>query len=170
MTGSKLARGGQPGNRNARRDGVRRTQIELRELQHAGTEVIDQTPLGPSMRVWRADLIVDLGGQENLTVQELALVDATVRTKTLLEAVDHWLFCQPRLASRRRGLLPVVVQRATLLHGLRGLLSDLGLKRRQRDVESLATYLARRERERAQASGNAEVIETNGDGARDDRP
>lgn len=38
-----------------------------------------------------AALIDDLGGPDKVSVQQLAIVDITVRTYLFLEHIDHWL-------------------------------------------------------------------------------
>jgi hypothetical protein len=166
--GSKRGRGAPRGNVNRRVFGHRRVQAELKELRHRS--ISGRTWLGRTMRDWKLDLMIDLGGEQGLSTQERALVDVTVRTKVLLDQVDMWLLSQPRLISRRKGLNPIVLQRGALLASLRGLLSDLGIKRRARDVESLADYLTRREHERAAPNTAAEPFEANGGAVEGDQP
>jgi len=87
----------------------------------------------------------DLGGIENVTTQELALVEEAVKTKLILDSIDSWLLSQPTLINKRtRGVLPVVRDRQALVATLRGLLSDLGLQRRTKVGPTLGEYLERR--------------------------
>ena len=124
-------------------------------LKHAvkvlGKRYIDQrTIIGKALAAWRGDLLTDLGGIENVSTQELALVDEAVKTKLILDSVDAWLLKQPTLINKRnRGVLPAVRDRQALVSTLRGLLSDLGLKRRQREMPSLQEYLAQKSRQTA---------------------
>src|SRR5437016_3840457 len=46
------------------------------------------TALGRALHEWRAALIADLGGEEAVSTQQLALVDLAVRTKLLADSVD----------------------------------------------------------------------------------
>jgi hypothetical protein len=59
---------------------------------------------------WRGELLRDLGGAEQLSTQQLALVDISMRTKLLLDSVDAWLLRHPSIIDkRRRQLFPVPV-------------------------------------------------------------
>jgi hypothetical protein len=115
-----------------------------RAVRTLGTRTIDRrTAVGKALAAWRADLLADLGGLANVTTQELALVDEAVKTKLILDSVDAWLLSQPTLINKRnRALYPVVRDRQALVASLRGLLGDLGLKRRAKNEPSLSQYLA----------------------------
>jgi len=136
-------RSGPPGNANARTHGVHTLKKALKEL---GSRAIDRrTSMGKALAAWRAELLADLGGIENVTTQELALVEESVTTKLLLDSIDSWLLSQPTLINKRtRGVLPVVRDRQALVGTLRGLLSDLGLKRRTKAGPTLGEYLEQR--------------------------
>ncbi|MFN8543243.1 MAG: hypothetical protein U0807_03445 [Candidatus Binatia bacterium] len=54
---------------------------------------------------------------------------------------------------QKRCLHPVVRERQALVNQLQSLLRDLGLDRKAAPTETLAEYLARREREQAALSG-----------------
>jgi hypothetical protein len=63
-------------------------------------------------------------------------------TKLILSSINVWLLEQKTLVNgRTRGVLPVVLHRNALVTTLRGLLVDLGLKRRTRLLPALADYL-----------------------------
>ena len=102
-------------------------------LKHAvkglGGRVIDRrTTLGKSLTKWRADLVADLGGIDNISTQRSALIDLAVKSKLLLDSIDAWLLTQPTLINaRKRTLIPVVLQRQTLADGLARYLSRTGL-------------------------------------------
>jgi hypothetical protein len=101
--------------------------------------------VGRALAAWRSDLLADLGGVEAVSTQELALVEEAVKTKLILDSVDAWLLSQPTLINKRvRGVLPAVRDRQALVSTLRGLLSDLGLKRRSREMPTLSEYLSER--------------------------
>jgi hypothetical protein len=73
-------------------------------------------------------LIADLGGEDNVSVQQSALIDLTVKSKLLLDSIDAWLLTQPTLINKRKkALLPVVLQRQQLADGFARYLSQLGL-------------------------------------------
>jgi hypothetical protein len=121
------------------------TKALKRAIQTLGKRTLDQrTSVAKALSVWRGELIEDLGGFDALSTQELALVDAAVKTKLILDSVDAWLLAQPMLVNKRtRGVLPAVRDRNSLVTTLRGILTDLGLRRRAKE-QDLGTYLAGR--------------------------
>ncbi len=97
---------------------------------------------------WRAELVTDLGGEEAVTTQQLAVIDLSVRTKLLLDSVDAWLLTQPSLINKRKkSLLPVVQQRQHLADSLSRYMAQLGLERRAKPALSLADYIATKREE-----------------------
>ena len=102
-----------------------------------------RTTIGKALAGWRSELLADLGDIESVSTQELALVEEAVKTKLILDSVDAWLLTQPTLINKRnRSVLPAVRDRQALVSTLRGLLGDLGLKRRGKAMPSLGEYLA----------------------------
>ncbi|MGD0949859.1 MAG: hypothetical protein ABSA52_20820 [Candidatus Binatia bacterium] len=131
------------GNANARKHGASTLKRAVKEL---GSRAIDRrTATGKALAAWRSELLADLGGIEAVSTQELALVEEAVKTKLILDSVDAWLLTQPTLIHKRnRSVLPAVRDRQALVSTLRGLLGDLGLKRRAKAMPSLGEYLATR--------------------------
>jgi hypothetical protein len=117
-----------------------------RAAKELGERAIDgRTAVGKTLRQWRADLIEDLGGPAVASTQQLAIVDLAVKTKLLIDSIDAWLFAQPTLVnSRRRTLLPVVLQRQQLADSLARYLNQLGLERRIQKVPDIQDYLQAR--------------------------
>src|ERR1035437_4874735 len=75
-------------------------------LKHAvntlGNRAIDRrTTMGRALAAWRSELLADLGGIEAVSTQELALVEAAVKTKLILDSVDAWLLSQATLINKR---------------------------------------------------------------------
>lgn len=122
-------------------------------LEELGSRALDpNSPVGRELAAWRAALVADLGGEENLSTQQLALVDLAVRDFLLLQSVDGWLFEQPKLVNaRKRAVFPVVVERTKLADGLTRRLQALGLQRRAKRLPSLSEYVAARDAEHAAA-------------------
>jgi hypothetical protein len=114
-----------------------------RAVRVLGTRAVDRrTRIGKALDAWRADLIADLGGLDQLSKQEQAILEEAVLTKLILSSINVWLLEQPSLVNgRTRGVLPVVLHRNALVTTLRGLLVDLGLKRRTRELPPIADYL-----------------------------
>ena len=95
-----------------------------------------------AIRKWRAELIADLGGDDAVSTQQLAIVDLAGKQKLLLDSIDTWLLSQPSLINKRkRMLLPVVQQRQALADALAKYLTQLGLERRHK-VKSLTEILS----------------------------
>ncbi len=117
------------GNDYALKHGLRPLKDAIKRL--GGRAIDKRTTLGKSLAKWRGDLIADLGGEYNVSVQQSALIDLTVKSKLLLDSIDAWLLTQPTLINKRKkALLPVVLQRQQLADGFARYLSQLGLERR----------------------------------------
>ncbi len=132
-----------------------------RAIRMLGTRAIDRrTRVGRQLAAWRTDLVGDLGGVDQLSTQQRALVDEAVKLKLLLDSIDGWLFAQPSLVDRRkRALLPVVRERTALVSQLQSLLRDLGLERKAREVPTLASYLVEKRGAGGMAVGKDEVTQ-----------
>jgi hypothetical protein len=89
--------------------------------------------LGKALVRWRLELVQDLGGEEQISTQQTALIELAVRSKLMLDTIDNWILSQPSLVNKsKKMLLPVVVQRQQLADGLARYLKDLGLERRHK--------------------------------------
>lgn len=108
-----------------------------------GGRAIDRrTSLGRALEDWRHSIIQDLGGVDQTSTQQRQVIDLAVKTKLLLDSIDAYLFKQPSLVNhRRRALLPVVLQRQQLADALARYMTQLGLERRAKKVQSLSDYL-----------------------------
>lgn len=63
-----------------------------RTLTRIGSWAIDgRTSLGRQLAQWRAEPVGDLGGQDAVTTQQLAIVDLALRTKLLVDSVDAYV-------------------------------------------------------------------------------
>jgi hypothetical protein len=115
------------------------------EVAGRGRKVIDtRTRVGKALMAWRGELVQDLGGLEQLSTQQLAIVDVCVRQKMLLDSVDAWLLRQPSIIDkRRRQLYPAVQQRTALADALARYLGTLGLERVAKPMPRLSEYLNR---------------------------
>ena len=164
--GGKPGYSGPPGNGNARTHGANTLK---RAVSTLGSRTIDRrTTVGRALAAWRNELLADLGGIEAVSTQELALVEEAVKTKLILDSVDAWLLSQRTLINKRvRGVFPAVRDRQALVSTLRGLLGDLGLKRRSKSELSLGEYLATRSGNgTANGHGRPETGERGGEATR----
>ena len=122
--------GGAPnGNSNAQKHGLSTLKDAVNKL---GSRALDgRSSLSYALKKWRRELVDDLGGDDNISTQQAALIDLTVKSKLLLDSIDAWLLTQPTLINKRKkALLPVVLQRQTLADGFARYLSQLGLERK----------------------------------------
>jgi len=136
----KVGRSGPPGNGNARSHGAFALKRAVRTL---GSRTIDRrTRVGRALASWCEDLAGDLGGLDALSTAQRALIEQAATTRLILDSIDGWLAKQPSLIDRRkRSLLPVVRERQSLADALVRYLTALGLERRAKDVNDLASYL-----------------------------
>src|SRR5262249_12301074 len=113
-------------------------------LYQLGSRVIDKrTSVGRALDAWRNELIADLGGEDNVSTQQRALVDLAVKAKLLLDSVDAWLLAQESLVTAKtKSLIPALRQRVTLAHTLERHLLVLGIHRRPKTL-SLTELLAK---------------------------
>jgi hypothetical protein len=121
---------------------------DIDEVTRRGGRVIDsRTRIGKALMAWRAQLVTDLGGPEELSTQQLAVVDTILRTKLFLDSVDCWLAKQPHLADRKKkALIPALMQRQALADALTRNLAILGLARAKQREPSLRDFLTAHDR------------------------
>ena len=93
-----------------------------------------------AVRHWKADVTRDLGG--DLSRAQETLLEAAAQAWVILSSLDDWIARQPSLVTRKRTLLPIVMQRMQVAEGLAKHLERLGLERREQPVQSLEQYLA----------------------------
>jgi hypothetical protein len=123
-------RSGPPGNQNARRHGLYTLKRAVRER---GLDAIDgRSALGRALREYRADLVRDLGGEENLSAAEIHLVDLAVRDRLFLESLDAALAERPLLNRKRGRVAPALEARFRMADSATRRLQAIGLKRRTR--------------------------------------
>jgi len=85
-----------------------------------GLSAIDmRTSAAQALMRWRGSLIADLGGEQSVSAQQLAIVELATRTRLYVDSVDAWIVGQPSLVNaRKRSLHPVVLQRQQLADSL----------------------------------------------------
>jgi hypothetical protein len=112
------------------------------------TRLDDLPPeVAEARRVRRDALVGQLGGIDEVTPAQAALIDLVVSAAMQLDSVDAYLLTLPSLVDKRgRRVWPVVRDRMALSGHVQGLLRDLGLERKAKRVRSLDEYLTERER------------------------
>jgi hypothetical protein len=120
-------------------------------LRLKGWDAIDWRTRGAKqLSAWRSELTASLGGEDNITPQRKAILEAVCRSRLFLESIDLWLLEQPSLIlKRKRSLLPALVQRQALCDSLMRQLQAIGLERVPAPIPSLQDYLRQRELEMA---------------------
>lgn len=118
-----------------------------RALKEHGTRAIDRrTSLGKALDRWREELILDLGGVDHVSTQQLAIINVAVRTRLLLDSIDTWLLKQPSLINhRKRSVHPVVLQRQQLADSLTRAMTQLGLEKKAKPPTLLTDYLSKKQ-------------------------
>ena len=114
-----------------------------RAVKAHGMRSIDgRTKLAKALDHWRDQLLSDLGGTEQVSTQQLTIVNLAVKTKLLLDSIDSWLLQQPTLVNaRKRALLPAILQRQSIADALARYMTQLGLERKAKQMLSLSEYL-----------------------------
>jgi hypothetical protein len=65
-------------------------------INKLGGRVIDKrTTLRKTLAKWRNDLITDLGGPDNISTQQSAIIDLVVKSKLMLDSVDVYILTLP---------------------------------------------------------------------------
>lgn len=133
-----------------------------RALKAGGARALDRrTRVSKALDHWRDQLISDLGGPEQISTQQRAIINVAVKTKLLLDSVDAWLLQQPSLINlRKRAVHPVVLQRQQLADSLIRAMVQLGLERRSK-VLSLSDYLTNGKAKPSQAPASPSAVAAN---------
>ena len=113
------------------------------------SELDGRTAAVRSVNEWRAQIIADLGGLENIPAAKLVLVEMACRTRVLVDHADVFLLSQPSIINRRRkAFIPLVAQRQALCDSLARLCTQIGLARVPKAIPSLQDYLREMEAEK----------------------
>jgi hypothetical protein len=126
-----------------------------RTLPHRMERVLDPavaddalSPVERAARDWRQEVVADLGGLTAVQAAKLALVDAAVGTKIVLDSLDRYLFqlatIDGLVNKRNRRAFAIVVDRMRVADSLARQLAALGMERRTPLVPSLNDYLAQK--------------------------
>jgi hypothetical protein len=138
----KPGRSGPPGNKNARTHGMYALK---RAVQERGLDAIDgRSALGRALREYRADLVRDLGGEENLSAAEIHLVDLAVRDRLFLDSLDAALAERPLLNRKKGSVAPALEARFRMSDSATRRLQALGLKRvkRRKSVQEIMAEIS----------------------------
>jgi hypothetical protein len=133
------------------------------KVKVAGLAAIDRrTAPGRTLIEWRTALIADLGGQEVVSAQQLALIEIATRTRLYIDHLDAFLMTQRTLVNvKRKAALPLLRERQSLVDSLARILGQLGLERRSKKALDLNSYIAEKYAADAPASLEREKPDRN---------
>jgi hypothetical protein len=125
---------------NGRKHGLTGAKRALREY---GARAIDaRTKAARELAEWTAEIVADLGGEDQISAQQRTVIELAGRTRFLLNGIDAWLIQQPSMVNKsKRRLFDVVQQRQQLSDALARYMNMLGLERKRADPEDLTSYI-----------------------------
>lgn len=110
----------------------------LVRIQLRSAQIHKRSAGARELLAFKAQLVADLGGEQNISAARMALVDLAATTRALIANANAWLLEQPSIVNRRKKSLPaIVMQRQTLCDALARYLGQLGLDRKERDAGTL---------------------------------
>jgi hypothetical protein len=127
-------------------------------VQRDGLSALDgRSSEARAIRLWKAQVSADLG--DDLSAQELTLLDVAAVDMALLSVADAWLKENAGhvVNRRKKTFVPLVAERLRVASHLAELLKALGIKRRPKPAPTLAEFLAQREREKATVPTSSEA-------------
>jgi hypothetical protein len=114
-----------------------------KSLRSLTTRRLDgRSAVAVAVRTWKADIRRDLGG--DLTRAQETILEAAAQSWVILSSLDDYIARQPSLVTKKRQVVPVVLQRMQIADSLARHLERLGLDRRAQEVTDLAAYVAQR--------------------------
>ena len=114
-----------------------------KSLRSLTTRRLDgRSAVAVAVRTWKADIRRDLGG--DLTRAQETILEAAAQSWVILSSLDDYIARQPSIVTKKRQVVPVVLQRMQIADSLARHLERLGLQRRAHEVTDLTTYLAQR--------------------------
>jgi hypothetical protein len=110
-----------------------------RRVEIKGLNAIDKRfASAKALLAWRAELCEALGGTDQLSPQQLVLIDQVTRLKLYLDNTDSFLMSLPSLIlKQKKKMVPLVRERLALAAELRATLQLIGLKKIPKLVSSI---------------------------------
>ena len=125
-------------------------------VKELGTKALDgRSTLAIELKEERRELIQALGGPSEISPQEMAIVEMIAMKRIRRKPIQEWaLLNRDRLFDRRkRSLAPIALQLEQLEESEVRLLKELGLKRRAKQLPSLAAYLDKKQDQEQETAG-----------------
>ena len=111
-------------------------------LRGRRSQIDGRSALAQAMASYQADLVSSLGGAENLSAQEMTVVEMAARDWLLLQDIDAYLLQVGTFNRKKRQAYPLLASRIQISESLTNKLKALGLSRRAKPVSTLASLLA----------------------------
>ena len=110
---------------------VRRLRAARARIRLEGLRSIDKrTAAGRALVDWKESLTAALGGSENVSPQQLAVVEEAVRSKAYLDHIDAFLLSLDSVIhKRRKKLYPIVLSRMQVAEHFMRQMDRLGFAR-----------------------------------------
>lgn len=91
---------------------------------------------------YRSELVASLGGADNLSAQELTLVEMCAKDWFLLQSIDAFLLQHGAYNKRKRAAYALTIQRCQVSDSLTRKLQLLKLERRSKPLNTLSALLS----------------------------
>lgn len=111
-------------------------------IRGRSTQLHGNSAVVRAMADYKADLVASLGGLENLSSQELTLVEMCAKDWLLLQDIDAYLLQVGSYNRKKRQAYPLLASRCQIADSLTRKLQALGLSRRSKPINSLAALLS----------------------------
>jgi len=105
-----------------------------RTLGQLTTKRLDgRSKVAVAVRQWKDEVRADLGG--DLSRAQETILEHAAQSWVILASLDDWIMRQPSLVTRKRQVVPVVMQRMQVADSLSRSLERLGLERRAKPMD-----------------------------------
>src|SRR5262245_10718234 len=141
------------GNKNATKHALFTAKRLMSEFGQAALD--GRSAIGRALVSFRHQVEQDLGGADQLSAQEHAVLDVIIRTKLLLDGADSFVLSHPAVNKRKRQFYPIVQQRQQLAESFVRQLQVLGLKRVTKRVPSVFELIEQQASQAADAASDA---------------
>jgi hypothetical protein len=118
--------GGRPPKHSHRRLRQTLTLLTTRRLD-------GRSAVAVAVRQFKADVTADLGG--DLSRAQATILEDAAQSWIIRQALDDFISRQPSITTKKRGILPVVLERMRIAEHLARQLDRLGLERRAKSVD-----------------------------------
>jgi hypothetical protein len=114
----------------------------IKSRYKADTGQLDgRSALAQAMSAYKADLVSSLGGEGNLSAQELTVVEICAKDWLILQSIDSYILQAGTFNRRKKSCYSITTQRMQIADSLIRRLQALGLARRSKPCQTLNQLL-----------------------------